>query len=106
MAGPACIWPNYSATHWLNDMKRTPVQSDYLHSVGYAPCASVLEIEFTEGQVFQYLDIPTSVYAALMASTTQAAFFREHIEPHHGFRQIGASPANLIEATLGDTDEP
>lgn len=70
-------------------MKRIPVQSDYLHSVGYAPCASVLEIEFVEGMVFQYLDIPTSIYDALMATPAKEAFFREKIEPNHHARQIG-----------------
>jgi len=70
-------------------MKRIPVQSDYLCSVGYAPCASVLEIEFVEGTVFQYLDIPTSIYDTLMASDVKAAFFREQIEPNYHSRQIG-----------------
>jgi hypothetical protein len=72
-------------------MKRIPVQSDYLQSVGYAPCASVLEIEFAGGKVCQYLDIPTSVFDALMASPGKEAFFRERIEPHHSVRELGIS---------------
>jgi len=69
-------------------MKRTPVQSEFLHSVGYAPCASVLEIEFAGGRLCQYLDIPTSVFDALMATDAKEAYFRTQIEPNHPFREL------------------
>lgn len=86
-------------------MKRIPVQSDYLQSVGYAPCASVLEIEFADGRVCQYLDIPTSVFDALMASPTKTSFFHGRIEPKHNVRQLGASPADPTPSSIGDNDE-
>jgi hypothetical protein len=70
-------------------MKRTPIPSDFISAIGYAPCASVLEIEFADGTINQYLEIPTSVFDALMASLAHETFFRELIEPHYNVRQLG-----------------
>lgn len=70
-------------------MKRTPVQSDILRSVGYAPCASVLEIEFTGGEVGQFVGVPTSIHDALLASASMDHFFAEHIRESYACRRIG-----------------
>ena len=43
-------------------IERTPVSSSALRSVGYDQEQRVLEIEFTNGAVYQYLDIPAEAY--------------------------------------------
>lgn len=70
-------------------MKRIPVQSDTLRSVGYAPCASVLEVEFAGGEVGQYVGVPTSVHDALLASPSKGEFFDAHIRERYAYRRIG-----------------
>ena len=50
-------------------MYRRPVDSSLIRSVGYDLPSSVLEIEFVEGgRVYEYLDVPLSVYSRLMAA--------------------------------------
>jgi hypothetical protein len=74
-------------------MKRIPVESDTLNSVGYAPCASVLEIEFAGGELYQYLNVPTSIHEALLAASSKDSFFNEHIRKSYAVRRIGGPPA-------------
>lgn len=59
-------------------MKRKPVRSSDLVSVGYDKKAEVLEIEF-KNSVWQYADVPRKVYVALMSSPSQGRYFRKHI---------------------------
>jgi len=49
-------------------IERTPVRSSALRSVGYGPEQRVLEIEFTNGDVYQYSDVPPEVHRGLMAA--------------------------------------
>ena len=46
-------------------MDRTPVSSSNLASVGYDPSTKTLEIEFNDGAVYQYDDVPESEYTGL-----------------------------------------
>jgi len=40
-------------------MKRQPVESSNLASVGYDAARQILEIEFNHGGIYQYYDVPT-----------------------------------------------
>jgi hypothetical protein len=74
-------------------MKRTSVQAESLHSVGYAPCASILEIEFADGGVYQFVGVPTSVHDGLMVAANKDGYFEEHIREGYDYRRIGATAA-------------
>ena len=43
-------------------MERQYVSSSNIASIGYDPDNLVLEIEFLSGAVYQYYDVPQSVY--------------------------------------------
>ncbi len=62
--------------------------SSHLLSVGYDPDSGVLECEFTNGTVFQYLDVPDHVYAALMSAPSMGTFHRAQIYRSYEFRQV------------------
>ena len=47
-------------------MQKTAVQSSSLTSVGYDPEAQVLEIEFKNGSVYEYFEVPMPVYRTLL----------------------------------------
>jgi hypothetical protein len=79
-------------------MKREPIQSASLVSVGYSPCASVLEVELTGGEVRQFLNVPTSVYDALLESPHRDGFFLEHVRERF-FSRI-CVPAPIVDRTL------
>lgn len=50
-------------------MHRIPVSSTSVASVGYDGLDRVLEIEFRNGSVYQYFDVPMPVYHDLLEST-------------------------------------
>ena len=66
-------------------MKRQPVSSSNLRAVGYDPGASVLEIEFHSGGIYQYPQVPCAIWRALMAAPSKGKFFHAHIKgrPFH-----------------------
>ena len=64
---------------------RRPVDSSLIRSVGYDLPSSVLEIEFVEGgRVYEYLDVPLSVYSRLMAAASIGNLL-QRIHPRHLF---------------------
>ena len=54
----------------MKNIDRIPVESSYINSVGYDIHSSTLEIEFKPDYVvFDYLNVPYSVYVAFMNSS-------------------------------------
>ncbi|HEC0540727.1 TPA: KTSC domain-containing protein, partial [Klebsiella pneumoniae] len=49
-------------------MDRQPVVSSNIRSVGYDANDSILEIEFNNGAIYQYFDIPENIYSDLISS--------------------------------------
>jgi len=62
-------------------IKRQPVKSRILRSVGYDDTTKILEIEFQSGLLFQYLGVPPKVYADLMHSGEIGKYFSEKVRP-------------------------
>jgi ATP-dependent DNA helicase RecG len=61
-------------------IKRIPVASSNIASVGYEKEARILEIEFHHGAIYQYVDVPEKVYEELMSSPSQGAYFMNEIK--------------------------
>lgn len=71
-------------------MYRRPVESSLIRSVGYDLPSSVLEIEFAAtGRIYEYLDVPLSVYSRLMASPSIGTYFNEHVREMYPYQEIG-----------------
>jgi ATP-dependent DNA helicase RecG len=56
-------------------IKRIPVASSNIATVGYDKEAKILEIEFHHGAIHKYLEVPEKVYEELMSSPAQGAYF-------------------------------
>lgn len=69
-------------------MKRAPVESSNLSSVGYDSSSSTLDIEFQEGAVYQYYDVPESVFRGLMAAPSKGKYFHQHIRDRFSYKQL------------------
>jgi len=69
-------------------MKRTRVRSSNLQSVGYDPDSATLEIQFLDGGIYQYSQVPAATHAALMAALSKGAYFDTHIKPRYRFRKV------------------
>lgn len=68
-----------STRHEAEAIQRIPVSSSAMKSVGYSETRQVLEIEFPNGTIYQYSDVPKSVYEGLMAAESHGRYFHRHI---------------------------
>ncbi|MDO9633902.1 MAG: KTSC domain-containing protein, partial [Paludibacter sp.] len=68
-------------------IKRTPVASSTIASVGYDAEKQILEIEFQHGAIYQYLDVPNEVYNGLMNAGSIASYFMNEIKTKFKYQQ-------------------
>jgi hypothetical protein len=61
-------------------MERQHVNSSNLKSVGYDPETKTLEIEFLNGGLYQYDNVPESIYNGLMSASSHGQYFYRHIK--------------------------
>jgi len=69
-------------------MKRTPVQSSNIASIGYDPKSQTLEIEFNDGRVYQYFDVPQGQYTALMSAGSHGSNFHRNIKGYYRYARL------------------
>lgn len=61
-------------------MERQYVSSSNIASIGYDHDNMVLEVEFLNGSVYQYYDLPQSVYEGLMAADSHGKFLAAYVK--------------------------
>jgi hypothetical protein len=64
-------------------MRRRPVSSSALRSVGYDPQERLLEVEFESGEVYQYQGVELMVHKLLMRADSMGRFVNERIKPNY-----------------------
>ena len=70
-------------SHIISRIPRQPVNSIAIAKVGYSKRRHVLEIEFVNGAVYRYLDVPVNVYRDLMSAESKARFYDLNIKGHY-----------------------
>ena len=61
-------------------MERKKVSSSNLASVGYDDVNEILEIEFLNGGIYQYFEIPALVHKGLMDASSHGTYFDRYIK--------------------------
>jgi KTSC domain len=69
-------------------MRRHAVESSSISSVGYNAASKTLEVEFHNGSLYRYYDVPQSVYDAWMAAPSKGQFFTYQIRDRFPFSQL------------------
>lgn len=69
-------------------VEREPVVSNVLRSVGHDRASSTLEVEFTDGDVYRYFAVPTSVHQRLMDAASKGGFFTAYVRDVYPYEQI------------------
>lgn len=70
-------------------MKRDPVSSSNIASVGYDASSETLEIEFMSGAIYQYYNVPQTIYDALIAAPSAGRFFAYQIKNAFPYSRVG-----------------
>jgi KTSC domain len=69
-------------------MKRDPVQSSNIESIGYDGKALTLEVKFHSGDVYQYANVPESIYKGLHDAESKGKYFHANIKDKYAFNKI------------------
>ena len=65
-------------------MRRIPVESRTIVSIGYASEERVLELEFRQsGEIYQYFDVPLAEYTAFLAADSKGTYLNGHFKLRH-----------------------
>jgi hypothetical protein len=74
----------------VSRIRRVPVESTALATVGYSKRLRALEIEFRNGAMYRYLDVAPDVYDALLQARSKARFYDQNIR--HKYQSFHVRP--------------
>lgn len=78
---------------------RKPLKSSKLRAAGYDEASRTMEIEFVNGDIYQYKSVSPELYRQLMASPSPNSFFEDKIEEAFSGKRIGkATKSNADDA--------
>jgi KTSC domain len=75
--------PSPTPNHITSHIPRQEVQSSAIAKIGYSKRRHILEIEFVNGAVYRYFDVPLSVYHDLMSAKSKARFYDFNIRKQY-----------------------
>lgn len=70
-------------------MLRDPVSSSNIASIGYDPGSETLEIEFTNGSIYQYFNVPAGLHEQLMAAPSKGQSLNTYIRNAYPYSRVG-----------------
>jgi hypothetical protein len=70
----------------VSRIKRIPVESTALATIGYSRKLRALEIEFRNGAIYRYLEVEPAVYDDLLHAPSKARFYDQNIR--HRYRSL------------------
>ena len=84
-AAVAVAWtePPSTPSHIVSRIPRQAVESSAIAKVGYSKRRHLLEIEFVNGAVYRYLDVPATMYRDLITAESKARFYDSNIKRHY-----------------------
>ncbi len=84
----------------ISRIKREPVLSSNVASVGYSKRLHALEIEFTRGATYRFFGVPREVYRELMETSSKGHFINENIRGHFRFVRVRLVRSPRARATM------
>lgn len=69
-------------------MHREPVDSSSLNSLGYDARKRLLEVEFRNGGVYRYLDVPQDEFEALKGADSVGRHLNQEIKPFYSVIKV------------------
>ena len=84
-----------SADAIVSRIHRQPVDSAAIAAIGYSKRLHALEIEFRNGAIYRYLEVPIEIHHALMAAESKARFYDHNIRGR--FRSLHVKPPSASD---------
>ena len=70
-------------------MNRDYVASSNVASIGYDQMTETLEVEFLNGSIYQYYNVPKNMYDQLMKDSSKGRFLNTYIKNAYPYSRIG-----------------
>jgi hypothetical protein len=62
--------------------------STVIRRFDYRPDRRILEVTFTTGRRYRYLDVPQKIYRDMRASFSKGEYFNRCVKPHFAFERV------------------
>ena len=69
-------------------LERTALDSSSIASAGYDAAARVLEVEFKNGGLYRYRDVPREIFEGLLSAASKGRFFLERIRGKYDYERV------------------
>ena len=83
MVAVAAADPSPAPNHVVSRIPRQRVESSAIAAVGYSKHRHILEIQFVNGAIYRYVDVPSAVHRDLMSAESKARFYDSKIRKHY-----------------------
>ena len=70
-------------------MEKYSVASSNISSIGYDPSMDTLEVEFWNGSIYQYFNVPEHLYEKLMEAPSKGRFLHAYIKNAYPYSRVG-----------------
>ena len=70
-------------------MQNTPLSSTSIRSLGYDQPSQTLEVEFLNGAIYQYYNVPENMYSEMMEASSKGKFLHLYIKNTFPFSRVG-----------------
>lgn len=86
----ACASPRQNAGAVTSHIPRRQTDSKAIAAIGYSKRLHILEIQFANGAIYRYPEVPPSVYRELMASDSKGHYYDINIKGN--YRSLRVKP--------------
>jgi hypothetical protein len=69
-------------------MQMNKIKSTNLSAVGYDGSKSILRLEFNDGSIYEYFEVPQTIYLCLLSSKSKGNFFYKNIKNRFFCRKV------------------
>lgn len=69
-------------------MQRRSVSSSNIASIGYDGNSQTLEVEFLDGSIYQYLNVPSNIHDGLMAASSHGSYLSTNIKGKYQYHKL------------------
>ena len=69
-------------------MKLTEIESSNIAAIGYDAASKRLRVQFKNGGLYEYPDVPAATHEAFMAAESKGSHFAKHIRGKHEGKKL------------------
>jgi len=69
-------------------MKRESVESSNLKTVGYDVKSKTLEVEFKNGYIYQYFDVPKTIYNSMVNANSAGKYLISNVKGVYRYARL------------------